>query len=34
MKWNKGEKCIQIDITTNNHIEQIGFQAKEIFRNE
>jgi hypothetical protein len=34
MKRSKGEKCIQVDITTNNHIEQIGFQAKEIFRNE
>jgi hypothetical protein len=29
MKWNKGEKCIQVGITINNHIEQIGFQAKE-----
>lgn len=29
MKWNKGEKCIWVDITTNNHIEQIGFQAKK-----
>jgi hypothetical protein len=34
MKRNKGKKCIQVDITTNNHIEQIGFQAKEIFRIE